>query len=111
MQHILNSASTAIRQAQLHAPTSVEQDRLGVALDFIEGELPNRLDLVHDLIAAYSKVASEPGRDRLLTRARQMFERVEDFTWSSMHASHVAVDRVGDSAAAVGYARLLSDPC
>ncbi len=94
MQHILNSASTAIRQAQLHAPTSVEQDRLGVALDFIEGELPNLLDLVHDLIAAYSKVASEPGRDRLLTRARQIVERVEGMSWGSIQAAHLAVDEV-----------------
>ncbi|MBI3513154.1 MAG: hypothetical protein HY060_03685 [Proteobacteria bacterium] len=94
MQQILNSASTAIRQAQLHAPTSVEQDRLGVALDFIEGELPNLLDLVHDLIAAYSELASEPDQDRLLTRARQVVERVEGMSWGHILAAHLAVDEI-----------------
>ena len=94
MQQILNSASTAIREAQLHAPTSVAQDRLGVALDFIEGELPNLLDLVHDLIAAYTKVAVEPSRDRLLARARQVVERVEGMSWGHIQAAHLAVDDV-----------------
>jgi hypothetical protein len=94
MQHILNQASTAIRQAQLHAPTSLEQDALGLALDFIEGELPNLLDLVHDLIAEYGKLCPDPRKDRLLARAQQVVERVEGLSWSHILAAQLAVDEI-----------------
>ena len=94
MHDILASASTAIRQAQLHAPTSGDQDRLGLALDLIEGELPNLLDLVHELIAAYSKLAANPRKDRLLARAQQVVERVEGMSLSHILAAELAVDEV-----------------
>lgn len=94
MQHILNSASTAIRQAQMHATTMLEQDALGLALDLIEGELPNLLDLVHDLIAAYGKRSADPAKDPLLARARQVVERVEGLSWSHILAAHMAVDEI-----------------
>jgi hypothetical protein len=94
MQQFLNSASTAVRQAQMQARTSLEQDALGVALDLIEGELPNLLDLVHDLVAAYAKLSSDPGKDRLLGRARQVIERVEGLSWSHILAAHLAVDEI-----------------
>ncbi len=94
MHDILNSASTAIRQAQLHATTSRDQDSLGVALDFIEGELPNLLDLVHELIAAYSKLCRDPRKDRLLARAQQVVERVEGMSLSHVLAAQLAVDEI-----------------
>jgi hypothetical protein len=94
MQPILNSASSAVRQAQLQARTSLEQDALGVALDLIEGELPNLLDLVHDLIAAYTKLCPEPRKDRLLARAQQVVERIEGLSWSHILAAQLAVDEI-----------------
>jgi len=94
MHDILNSASTAIRQAQLHATSSRDQDTLGVALDFIEGEVPNLLDLVHELIAAYSRLCPEPRRDRLLARAQQVIQRVEGLSLSHVLAVQFAVDEV-----------------
>jgi hypothetical protein len=94
MQDILNSASTAIRQAQLHATTAREQDSLGIALDFIEGELPNLLDLVHELIAAYSRLCPDTRKDRLLARAQQVVERVEGMSLGHILAAQLAVDEV-----------------
>ena len=94
MQDVLNSASTAIRQAQMHATTTLEQDALGLALDLIEGELPNLLDLVHDLIAAYGKLCPDPAKDRLLARARQIVERIEGLSWSHILAAQLAVDEI-----------------
>jgi hypothetical protein len=94
MQNILNSASSAIRQAQLAATTSREQDSLGVALDFIEGELPSLLDLVHELIAAYAKLSPDPRKDRLLARAQQVIERVEGMSLNHVLAAQHAVDEI-----------------
>jgi hypothetical protein len=94
MEYILNSASAAIRQAQLHARTSVEQDSLGAALDLVEGELPNLLDLVHELIAAYSKQCKDPKRDPLLARAQQVVERVEGLSLAHVLAQQHAVDEI-----------------
>jgi hypothetical protein len=94
MQDILNGASTAIRQAQIRATTSREQDSLGLALDLIEGELPNLLDVVHELIAGYSKLCSDPGEDPLLARAQQMIERVEGLSLSHILAAELALDEV-----------------
>ena len=94
MQHILNSASTAIREAQLHAPTSRDQDSLGLALDFIEGEVPNLLDLVHELVAAYSRLCPEPRKDRLLMRAQQVIQRVEGMSLNHVIAAQFAVDEI-----------------
>jgi hypothetical protein len=94
MPDILSHASAAIRQAQLHAPTSLEQDRLGVALDLIEGELPNLLDLVHELIAAYSKLSPDPRRDLLLARAQHLLERIEGMSLSHILAAQLQVDEI-----------------
>jgi hypothetical protein len=94
MQYFLNSASTAIRQAQLHATTSLEQDALGVALDLIEGELPVLLDVMHDLIAAYTKLSPNPRKDPLLAKAQQVVERVEGLSLSHILADHLALDEV-----------------
>jgi len=94
MQDVLNSASTAIRQAQLRATTNRELDSLGLALDFIEGELPNLLDLVHELIAAYSRLCPDARKDRLLARAQQVVERVEGMSLSHVLADQLAVDEV-----------------
>jgi hypothetical protein len=94
MQDILNSASTAIRQAQLHATSIPEQDALGLALDFVEGELPNVLDLLHELIAAYTKLIPDPRKDRLLARAQQVVERVEGMSLSHILAAQLAVDEI-----------------
>lgn len=77
MVDILNRASMAIRQAQLHAPTGDDQDALGGALDLIEGELPNLLDLMHDLAAAYRNVCADARNDPLLRRVDQLIGRVE----------------------------------
>jgi hypothetical protein len=93
MQDILNSASTAIRQAQLNATTGVELDSLGAALDLIEGELPNLLDLVHELIAAYAKRCKDP-KDPLLARAQQVMQRVEGMSLSHILAAQLAVDEI-----------------
>jgi len=94
MQQILNSASTAIREAQLHATSSLEQDALGVALDLIEGELPSLLDLVHELIAGYTKLCRDAAKDPLLARARQAVERVEGMSFSHILAAQYALDEV-----------------
>jgi hypothetical protein len=94
MEYILNSASAAIRQAQLHARTVVEQDSLGAALDLVEGELPNLLDLIHELIAAYSKQCKDPKRDPLLARAQQVVERVEGLSLAHVLAQQHAVDEI-----------------
>jgi hypothetical protein len=94
MEYILNSASAAIRQAQLHATTSLEQDSLGAALDLVEGELPNLLDLVHELIAAYSKQCKDPKRDPLLARAQQVLQRVEGLSLAHVLAQQHAVDEI-----------------
>jgi hypothetical protein len=94
MPDILSHASAAIRQAQLHAPTSFEQDRLGLALDLIEGELPNLLDLVHELIAAYSKLSPDPNRDLLLARAQHLLGRIEGMSLSSILAVQLEVDEI-----------------
>lgn len=94
MQYILNSASAAIRQAQLHATTSVEQDSLGAALDLVEGELPNLLDLIHELIAAYSKQCKDPKHDPLLARAQHLLERVEGLSLAHVLAQQHAVDEI-----------------
>ena len=94
MEDILNSASIAIRTAQLSATSSREQDALGLALDFIEGELPNLLDLLHELIAAYTRLSPDPRKDRLLTRAQQVVERVEGLTITQILATQHAVDEI-----------------
>jgi len=94
MQQLLSNASCAVRQAQLQARTSLEQDVLGVALDLIEGELPTLLDLVHDLIAAYSKLCRDPLKDPLMTKAKQVVERIEGLSWSHILAAQLAVDEV-----------------
>ena len=94
MHDILNSASTAIRQAQLRATSSRDQDTLGLALDIIEGEVPNLLDLVHELIAAYSRLCPEPGRDRLLARAQQVVQRVEGLSLNHVLAVQLAIDEI-----------------
>ena len=94
MHDILNSASTAIRQAQLHATTNHDLDALGRALDFIEGEVPNLLDLVHELVVAYSRLCPEPRRDRLLIHAQQVIQRVEGMTLSHVLAAQFAVDEI-----------------
>jgi hypothetical protein len=94
MSQLLSSASAAVRQAQLQARTSLEQDVLGVALDLIEGELPNLLDLVHDLIGAYSKQCPDPRKDPLMARAQQVVERIEGLSWSHILAAQLAVDEV-----------------
>ncbi|HUA56276.1 MAG TPA: hypothetical protein VMB81_29095 [Candidatus Sulfotelmatobacter sp.] len=94
MHDILNSASTAIRQAQLRATSSRDQDTLGLALDFIEGEVPNLLDLVHELIAAYSRLCPEPRRDGLLARAQQVVQRVEGLSLNHVLAVQLAIDEI-----------------
>lgn len=94
MQNILASASTAIRQAQLYATTSAELDRLGLALDLVEGELPTLLDLVHELIAAYAKLSPNRGRDRLLTRAQEIVQRVEGLNLAHVLANEHAIDEI-----------------
>jgi hypothetical protein len=94
MQNILASASTAIRQAQLYATTSAELDRLGLALDLVEGELPTLLDLVHELIAAYAKLSPNRGRDRLLARAQEIVQRVEGLNLAHVLANEHAIDEI-----------------
>lgn len=94
MEYILHSASAAIRQAQLHATTALEQDSLGAALDLVEGELPNILDLLHELVAAYSKQSKDPKRDPLLARAQQVIERVEGLSLNHVLAQQHAVDEI-----------------
>jgi hypothetical protein len=94
MQQLLSNASAAVRQAQLQARTSLEQDVLGVALDLIEGELPTLLDLVHDLIAAYANLCPDPRKDPLLGKAKQVVERIEGLSWSHILAAQLAVDEV-----------------
>ncbi len=94
MNDILNHASTAIREAQLRATSGADQDTLGVALDLIEGELPNLLDLLHDLTAAYSKLCPDPRKDVFVARAHQLIERLEGMTLGSILAAEFAVDEI-----------------
>ena len=94
MEDILNGASIAIRTAQLSATSSHEQDALGLALDFIEGELPNLLDLLHELIAAHTRLSPDPRKDRLLARAQQIVSRIEGLTIAQIVATQHAVDEI-----------------